>query len=206
MMIRTKILAGTIALATSTAVFAQSRGSAFTATGTSCDDVTWSEEALESYPRIASACQEVMQRDGTYFVRFEGEVRRVADSGRQVTIDFEDGDRLTLTPPDDLSLSIDGRLIAPQQLRPGDQLSFYVPQNQLTAVFFAGQPEIAPAQEVPISPAPAEERVAAAAQAPSTLPSTAGMLPIMGAAGLILVLLGGTLTVRRVLRPEEFSG
>lgn len=202
MMSRTTILMGTIALASSTAVFAQNRGSAFTATGMSCDDVTWSQEALESYPRIASACQEVMQRDGRYFVRFEGEVRRVADRGRQVTIDFRDGDRLTLTPPENLSISIDGRLIAPQQLRPGDQLRFYVPQNQLAAVFFAGQPETAPAQEVPISPAPAEERVAAAAPAPSTLPATASMLPILGAAGLIFVLLGGALTVRRVRRPS----
>lgn len=200
MMMRTKILMGTIALATSSAVLAQSRGSAFTATGTSCDDVTWSQEALESYPRIASACQEVMQRDGRYFVRFEGEVRRVADRGRQVTIDFRDGDRLTLTPPENLSLSINDRLITPQQLRPGDELSFYVPQNQLAAVFFAGQPETAPAQEVPITPEPAEERVAAAAQAPSALPSTASMLPILGAAGLILVSLGGALTLRRVRR------
>jgi len=126
----------------STNAFAQRNvDAAFTATGESCEEVTWSEEALERYPNIASACQEVMERDGDYYVRFEGEVRRVADRGGRVTIAFQGGDTLTLTPPESLSLTIDGRQRAPRDLRPGDELTFYVPQAQLAAAFFAGQPE-----------------------------------------------------------------
>jgi hypothetical protein len=202
MTIRTRILMGAVALAASTAVCAQSRiDRAFDATGTSCDQVTWSEEALESYPRIESACREVMERDGKYFVRFEGEVQSVADRGREITIDFRDGDRLTLTPPENLSIYINGRPTAPRNLRPGDQLNFYIPQDQLTATFFAGETETAPAQDVPMSPAP-EERFAAATQPERTLPGTASVLPLLGFLGLLLVALGAALSLRRWIHPS----
>lgn len=175
---------------------------AFTATGTSCEDVTWSDETLERYPNIATACQEVMQRDGTYFVRFEGDVRRVANQGRNVTIAFEGGDTLTLTPPDNMSLLIDGRQRAVRDLRPGDELTFYVPQDQLTATFFAGEPETSDPQEVPISTEaePSEDLLAQAEPAEPAqpqLPRTAGLLPFAGAGGLALLGLGTILTLLR---------
>jgi hypothetical protein len=194
------ILVGAIALASSAAVFAQSRvDRAFSATGASCDQVTWSQETLQTYPRIASACREVMERDGKYFVRFEGEVDRVADRGRAITVDFREGDRLTLEPPENLRITIDGREISPRELRPGDQLNFYIPQDQLVATFFAGEPETAPAEEAPITPEP-EESYAAAEPEESTLPGTASALPMLGVAGLILVALGAVLTIRRARR------
>jgi hypothetical protein len=209
MKVRTGIWVGAVALAASATVYAQQSqvDRAFTATGASCDQVTWSREALQSYPNVARACREVMERDGTYFVRFEGEVRRVADRGREVTIDFRDGDRLTLTPPENLSITIDGRPTEPRNLRPGDQLTFYIPQNQLAATFFPGQPEPATAQPVPIRPAPAEpaagQRVAAATPAGGgVLPRTASSLPMLGVAGLMLIVLGAVLTARRAMRPS----
>src|SRR5690606_31107912 len=127
----------TLTLAAASVGHAQERpGAAFTTTGTRCSDVQWSPEALAQYPRIATACREVMQRDGKYYVRFEGEVQRVADRGQQLTIDFRDGDRLTVTPPENLSVTIDGRPTAARDLRPGDELTFYVPQDQLAVSFF----------------------------------------------------------------------
>jgi hypothetical protein len=196
MKIITKLLVGTVALAASAMVYAQEP--VFRATGLSCDQVTWSQAALQSYPRIASACQEVMQREGKYFIRFDGEVRNVTDRGQQVTIDFRDGDRLTLTPPENLALTINDRPTTPRDLRPGDQLKFYIPEDQLTAVFFAGLPETGPAQTVPMTPVP-EVQVAAATPAPRALPGTAGSLPILAIVGMILVMFGATLTVRRRL-------
>jgi len=190
-----------------TSAFAQRSGdAAFTATGERCEDVTWSAEALERYPNIASACQEVMERDGQYFVRFEGEVRRVTDRGGRVTISFEGGDTLTLTPPENLSLTIDGRQRTPRDLRPGDELTFYVPQDQLAATFFAGQPETSEPQEVPISPTTdsTDELLAQAdddaLDEQPRLPRTAGFLPFVGAGGLALLGLGGILTFWRRMR------
>ncbi len=172
---------------------------AFTATGASCDQVTWSGQALRQYPNIASACRDVMERDGNYYVLFEGEVRRVADRGRQVTVDFEGGDELTLTPPENLSIFIDGRRTSPRQLRPGDQLNFYVPQQQLVATFFAGEPATAQPQEVPIEE-PADRYAAADSDFQGNMPDTAGELPLAALAGLLLVGLGAALTTYRLTR------
>lgn len=199
---RATMLVGAVAVAATTTVFAQTRvDRAFTATGASCDQVEWSQEALEDYPQIASACQEVLERNGRYFVLFEGEVERVADRGREITVDFEEGDRLTLTPPENLSIYIDGRQRSVRDLRPGDQLNFYVPQDQLVATFYAGEPGTGVAQEAQISPEEPEERVAAADYEPErTLPGTASGLPALAMAGLLLIALGAGLTLRRRMR------
>ena len=180
-----------VALASSGALFAQtSVDRAFTATGGSCDQVTWSEQALDQYPRIASACREVMERDGKYFVRFEGEVEQVRDRGRAITVSFREGDRLTLSPPENLSIYIDGRRTSAANLRPGDQLNFYIPQDQLVATFFEGEPETATAQEAPITAEPEETFARAEPESQSRLPGTASSLPMLGFAGLILLVFG----------------
>jgi hypothetical protein len=181
--------------------FAQDRTSrAFSTTGTSCSQVTWSQESLALYPRIASACEEVMQRDGKYYVRFSGDVQRVADRGRSVTINFRDGDRLTLTPPENMALFINGRRTPVTDLRVGDELRFYVPQDTLAANFFESEAPTAQVQVVPIAPpAPAEPGLLAQNQpAPGArLPRTASPLPLVGVVALALLAFGGALTVRR---------
>jgi len=194
--------AGLALVLTTNATAQRNPDAAFTATGERCEDVRWSDEALERYPNIASACQEVMERDGRYYVLFEGEVRRVADRGNRVTVAFQGGDTLTLTPPENLSLTIDGRERRPRDLRAGDELRFYVPEDQLTATFFAGQPQTSEPQEVPISPTTdsAEDLLAQADDEPANqprLPRTAGFLPFVGVGGLALLGLGGILTLRR---------
>lgn len=201
MNLRKSSLLGMVAFAFSGALFAQtSVDRAFTATGTSCEEVTWSEQALEQYPRIASACREVTERDGKYFVRFEGEVERVRDRGRSITVDFEEGDRLTLSPPDNLSIFIDGQRTSAANLRPGDQLNFYIPQDQLVATFFDGEPETGTAQEAPITAEPEETMARAEPESQSRLPGTASPLPMLAFAGFILLVLGAALTIRRLTR------
>lgn len=196
------VLKGALLLAMgamSAATFAQSSAdAAFTATGTNCEDVTWSDEALAEYPNIASACQEVLERDGRYYVKFEGEVRRVRNAGQEVTVNFRGGDTLTLSPPENMSLTIDGRTRRARDLRPGDALTFYVPQDQLAANFFAEEPAATPPQVVPITPS--EELVAQEdTSSDEALPTTAGVLPYGAVAGVLLLAAGALLTLRRRL-------
>lgn len=176
------------------------RGPAFTATGTECSNVTWSQESLERYPNIARACRDVMQRDGRYYVKFEGQVRRVANRGQEVTIDFRDGDTLTVTPPENMSLTINGRRTAARDLRPGDELTFYIPQDQLAATFFADETPTAQPQVVPIAPTPpASGGLLAQAQPPrqGTLPRTASPWSFAALLGLLSLSSGALLTARR---------
>ena len=79
---RAKIFAAAFALAAAAGVNAQSSiDKSFTVTGTTCADVNWSPEMLAKHPNIGSACQEVMQRNGISYVKFEGEVKKVAKNG-----------------------------------------------------------------------------------------------------------------------------
>jgi len=192
-----------IALGASAAGLAQSAmDRAFTATGTRCEDVTWSRETLAQYPRIADACQSVTQQNGKYYVKFSGEVRKVGDRGRTLTIDFKEGDQITLTPPENLSVYFDGKATPVRDLRRGDVLNFYVPQDQLAAQFPEGE-AFAVAVPVPFARS-APERVALVPGAtmsatPSELPKTASMLPALGLSGLLLAALGAAMTTLRRL-------
>jgi hypothetical protein len=127
-------------------------------------------------------------------------VQRVADRGRSVTIDFRDGDRRTLTPPENIAHFINGRRTPVTELRVGDQLRFYVPHDSLAANFFEREAPTALVHVVPIAPpAPAESGLLAQNQpAPGArLPRTASPLPLVGVAALALLAFGGALTVRR---------
>jgi hypothetical protein len=145
----------------------------FTATGNTCSTVTWSQDALQKYPTIGAACQDVLQRDGKSYVKFTGEVVGVADGGRKLTIDFKGGGVFTVSAPENMNVSINKQRTRVRDLRRGDQLSFYIPQDRLTVVdVFDGDAATAAVQELPIEPtAPPPETVAAApapqaAQAP----------------------------------------
>lgn len=191
-------------LAASAAVAAQTNNPAFTASGTKCEDVKWSQETLAKYPKIGDACQSVLQRDGKYFVVFSGEVRTVADRGRKLTIDFKDGERATLNPPEGMSVEINGRPTRVRDLRRGDVLNFYVPQERFAAQFPEGT-----AVSVPIRITPAaSERVALVPGAvmhgtAPALPKTASELPALGLAGLLFAAFGATLTALRRLGEEN---
>jgi hypothetical protein len=197
MRIRTMTVMAAIALTASGAAWAQG-GKAFSATGESCDKVTWSADSLAKYPGIASACQAVLQKDGSYYVKFTGEVKKVANRGADLTVQFKDGNKLTLHPDPNFEVSINGKPTKPSGLRPGDKLNFYVPQSRLVAQLDE-TPSATPTEETPMEPAPAEEPAPAMA-ATEELPKTASPLPMFGVAGLGLLGLGGLLTALRLTR------
>jgi LPXTG-motif cell wall-anchored protein len=184
-----------IALAASATAWGQS-GASFTATGQDCSQVTWSAESLAKYPKIASACQSVLQKDGSYYVKFSGEVKKVQNRGADLTVQFKDGNRVVLHPDPNFTVSINGKATKPSGLRPGDQLNFYIPQSRLVAQLDE-TPSATPVEEVRMDPAPAEEPAPAMAQ---ELPKTASPLPTFGLIGLALLALGAALTAYRLNR------
>ena len=198
----------------------------FTATGDTCGSLTWSADALQKYPTIGTACQGVMQRDGKSYVKFTGEVVSVLEGGRKLTIDFKCGGVFTVGAPENMNVSINKQRTRVRDLRRGDQLSFYIPQDRLAVDVFDGDPATAAVEELPIEPAaPPPEPVAAApkpqaaqapppaqpapapaprpkpapVQAPSPPPSSS-----LGTTGWValaaLVLIAGALLIRRSMR------
>ena len=90
---RATIIAAVLALAAAAGVNAQSSSvdRAFSAAGSDCLSVNWSAETLAKYPNIASACQEVMQKEGKTYVKFDGEVKKVSKGGTEVVMKMKGG-------------------------------------------------------------------------------------------------------------------
>lgn len=200
-------IAAVLALALGGGAYAQegSLARAFTANNAeNCTQIVWSQETLERFPRIAVACRDVVKKDGRTFVKFQGEVTRVARRGEELDVRFQRGtDPLTLRPPEGMEIELDGRKTPVSRLSPGDELTFYIPEDRLAANFYTedaptAQP-VAVAVIVPVRSAPAEQ-VAQTTDDYSDLPRTAGPVPLLGMLGSMLIALGAGLTARRWMR------
>lgn len=181
---------------------------AFKASGENCRDVEWSKEMLSEYPGIGGACQSVERRAGKTYVKFQGTVREVINNGQRVRIDFKQGDTLTLAPPANTVLYMDGRETPISQLRRGAQLNFYVPEDQLTAHFFAddrgatgvavpivSEPIVAREQTHPAMETRDHQAVAA-----RELPATGSSLPLIAWVAVMLIAAAASVTLYRMFR------
>jgi hypothetical protein len=139
---------------------------------------------LAKHPKIGSACQEVMQRNGISYVKFEGEVKKVAKNGTEVTMDMKGGDKLVLNPQPGRTVYIGGKKTPVKSLRPGDSLTFYVPENRVVAAVM--ETPTAPVEEIDIGP-PVVEQVAMTTTTYDDLPRTASSWPLAGLLGALCI-------------------
>jgi hypothetical protein len=160
----------------------------FTAVSDNCDSVTWSERAVATYPNIASACQGVEQRNGKRYVKFSGTVKSTENKGQRLVVNFKDGGQVTLTPPPETNLYVNGKKTPVSELARGDELNFYIAEDRLAAQF--PETEIQSARLIIVPIVVREQQLA-------SLPSTAGPLPLLALAGTLSLGLGGLLTLYR---------
>ena len=180
----------------------------FKAGGENCRDVEWSQEILREYPGIGAACQSVEHRAGKTYVKFQGTVKAVIDQGRRIRIDFRQGDTLTLAPPQNAVLYMDGRETPVSKLRNGTKLNFYVPEDQLTAQFFADDttsktvvvPIVSEQAAVSEQSQPAQAIMERQNVVALELPATGSNLPLVAWFAVMFILAGaGATTVFRWL-------
>jgi hypothetical protein len=163
----------------------------FSAVSTNCDAVNWSDRALATYPTIASACQGVEERNGKKYVKFQGTVKRTENRGQKLVVNFKDGGEVTLTPPAETSLYVNGKKTPVADLARGDELNFYIAEDRLAAQFPETETQSARLVIVPIViREQAPERMA-------SLPSTASPLPLLALCGTLSLGMGGLLTLIR---------
>lgn len=182
----------------------------------SCSEVAWEKDLLARYPRVGDGCQEVVISQGRKWARFEADFVRAYDDGR-VTLDFKDRrgnsiEQLTLIPAPSQRVRIEGRTYEFKDLRRSQELNVYLPEGMFALATEPGAPpeELAEivlepsVRRVQVSPAPQPAAAPLLAQAepgrmPAVLPATAGPLPWFALAGVLSLLAGGGLTLRRRL-------
>jgi LPXTG-motif cell wall-anchored protein len=191
-LLKLSLMAGLLSCCTAWPAFSQHTDESFTTKSEDCAGVQWSAETLKKYPNIVPACQSVEHHNGVEYVKFSGTVVRTKNGGKTLTLRLKDGGEVTVDMPDQTALSMEGRSTPMQQLKRGDQLNFYIPQNRVVAQFYAPEQkaEEAPAVAAPIESPP--ERVASTA-----LPATASDVPLLATSGFLLLCLGAALTVFR---------
>jgi hypothetical protein len=186
-----------------------------------CADVKWNADMLRRHPTMIEACKEVVVVDGTTWARFDAKFVRVEPDGRVIFSVRDQSDRsieeVRLMPAEGQVAYIDSRATPFRQLKTTDAISLYVPEGeygfatkpgvpreQLAAVVAPTTPAPRPATRAPGTPAPMVARtdetppmVAQSVNTPSTLPQTAGPLPWLALGGLLSMLGGLGLTMRR---------
>lgn len=175
----------------------------FKAGGEDCRDVEWSQDILREYPGIGAACQSVEHRAGKTYVKFQGTVKEVIDQGRRIRINFRQGDTLTLAPPANAVLYMDGQETPVSKLQRGTKLNFYVPEDQLTAQFFADDT----ASKTVVVPIVSEQAVVSEQSQPAQammerqnvaaleLPATGSSLPLVAWLALMFIAAGAGATI-----------
>ena len=97
-------------------------------------DIVYSQEFLARYPKAGAACREVVMKDGTKWARFDADV--VAVKKDQVTANFIDEYKqsvatLTFAAAPDARVKVEGKDVKYSSLKPGDTLSFWMPESRV---------------------------------------------------------------------------
>jgi hypothetical protein len=193
---------------------------------TSCDDVNWNKDMLSKHASLIKACQEVIDVEGESWARFAANFVRVEPNGDVIFSVRDKNDRaveeVTLDPVPGQLAYIDGRATAFSTLRDTDSISLYVPEGQYG---FATRPGATREQLAKVVvPSDATRSTAGTPAATTTttdrttatdsttanermlaqrdtnrevLPTTAGPLPWLALVGLLSLLGGLGLTLRR---------
>jgi hypothetical protein len=104
-------------------------------TSPSCiSNITFSREFLTRYPNAGGACREVKVENGQKWVRFNADVVRVRKN--RVTADFVDRfdkklSTITFDAAHDARVEVNGRQMKFSSLKPGDKLSFWMPEDRV---------------------------------------------------------------------------
>ena len=108
-----------------------------------CVGVVFNQEFIGNFPQAPAACQDVVERNGTKKIHFQARVAQTSRNG--VTLDFMNafgnplpGKPLAFNPPPDLNLTVNGKRTKASDLKRGDVLDFWVPENMLG---FTASPE-----------------------------------------------------------------
>ena len=165
----------------------------------SCIDFQWNSDMVRDHPRVVDACQEVVEAGGTNWARLAARYVEVLDDG-SVVFNIKDSrdrfvERVTIQPRPGQVAYINDRATPFNRLRTSDEINLYSPEGRYG---FGTQPGVPPEELAAVvpAPAPAEQQVAQREES-AVLPQTAGPVPFLALSGLLSLLGGLGLRLRR---------
>ena len=168
--------------------------SASQAQSVTCGNAQYDPEVLARFPNIAKACSQVISKDGEQYAVVKARLDRVDPSGRVgVRVKQPDGSyskQISIRPRPDLKVKVDGKPATVRDLATPQEITAYVKVRAPEMALPPAEPS-EPLVFVPIEEP--QEQLAA-------LPSTAGILPLVGLLGVGSLLLGGLLSGMRQRR------
>jgi hypothetical protein len=150
--------------------------------------ITGAAEQLAQSPDLFGACEEVVMRDGSPYIKVGAVVRRAGRDTVRLYVPATDR-TVEITPQEDLRVMIDGRKVRPSRLERGQKIRIYLSVPEFTRA------KVEPVQQVAMV-TEAEEIREVKATPVAALPTTASMLPALGLFGALFV--AGGLFVRRI--------
>ena len=159
-----------------------------------CNDITFSAEALAAYEFMDKACLEMVERDGVTYAKMTARI--VAQTGGGTTVryrhaDGEFGPSHRSNAPESFEAMIDGKAIKIKDLPVRQEVNVYVGSQYWESNAAIGEM----VEEAIVEEMVEEEMVEEEMEA--ELPTTAGPLPWLALFGSLFLLIGGALRLSR---------
>lgn len=169
-----------------------------------CQNVEFSDEVMQKFPRVREACLDVIDRQGQLMAVFKADLLKVTGNKVRIRAQLPGGGKAepqTVQVPPERRVLVDGKKYRVGELSVGQQLTVYARVDEPMAAIEPAETSD-PIQFVPIEVEPI--RVANAE--PPAMPATASDLPLLGLLGTFLVCIGvGLELIRRVRRLRELT-
>jgi hypothetical protein len=143
-----KILITTALCAVTASVFADTKIEGIQA----CMNIKWNAQFLKDHPNAPAGCQEVDTRDGVRYAKFSGTVKSVSGGEATVAMKNVAGTERGTVKVDvsgDKMITINGKQQKAADVKPGDNLNFYVKEGD-----FGASPTMEPEKAATVAPKP----------------------------------------------------
>lgn len=163
------------------------------ASAVTCDEVELSDDILAQFPTAQDACREVVERDGSQFVKMKVHLTRTPSANRAtfrfVHNDGSMGPTYSTDLPATWRANIGGRDYRLRELARGQELSLYLPSDRWAAHVSASEVMDDEITVIVITMAEPEPQ--------AMLPATAGKMPLFGLFGLLALAGAGFIRMAR---------
>lgn len=164
-----------------------------------CDNVVWSDSALEVNPNIGDFCLEIVEKNGVQAAKMHARIVRQSVNSTIVQWQRPDGSWSPSErryPDRGFMAQVGGEDVKISNLPERQEVNVYVPAGESWS-FPAAAPAAAAAMAAAPEPEPEPMAEPEPEPMPAALPTTATQLPVLALLGGVLVLLGAAVTFVR---------